>query len=476
MFNLWPQIGLTVFDENGDVVPSGGISVAAITDYYSDRIDLGELLTYDPLEGSGGSPVPIESSGAPATATFVTLSQNANLLNERVLAVGSGLALNDGGANGNVTLSVASSLLDTINGKAEKTVSITAGAGLTGGGDLSASRTINVAANPDGSIIVNADDIQVGALATDTQHGNRGGGLLHAIATEETAGFMSPEMVEQLNNAGLELHGFDEGAFEDFPSVTELFTGVGLRLSEQEPAPEVGFPGGLVLEPRLIGGSGINIDAQINEGGLTGALVISAVANLSDDPPERVAPGSTGAAGTSAERSRADHVHPLASNSPSSGQVLSFDGTDAVWTAPGGPASCKTTSNQTFNTTSPVDITGLSFNVSSGGVYRVRFEILFSTTSADGINLNIDGPAMTACALFVTLPINSSSANVATVNAMASGVGQGVNTGGATYIATIEGTIRPSATGNFKIRARLASGSATLTILQGSNGAMWTVP
>lgn len=57
---------------------------------------------------------------------------------------------------------------------------VTAGAGLTGGGNLSANRTFNVAANADGSIAVNADDIQVGVLASDTQHGVRGGGTQHA--------------------------------------------------------------------------------------------------------------------------------------------------------------------------------------------------------------------------------------------------------------------------------------------------------
>lgn len=68
---------------------------------------------------------------------------------------------------------------------------ITAGAGLTGGGDLSANRTLAVGAPVDGSILVNADDIQVGVLATDAQHGNRGGGGLHGVATTSVAGFMS---------------------------------------------------------------------------------------------------------------------------------------------------------------------------------------------------------------------------------------------------------------------------------------------
>lgn len=45
-------------------------------------------------------------------------------------------------------------------------VTLTAGAGLIGGGDTSANRTFAVGANVDGSIVVNADDIQVGTIHT----------------------------------------------------------------------------------------------------------------------------------------------------------------------------------------------------------------------------------------------------------------------------------------------------------------------
>lgn len=69
---------------------------------------------------------------------------------------------------------------------------ITAGAGLTGGGDLSANRTIDVVANADGSIVVNANDVQVGTLATDAQHGVRGGGTQHAdVVAAGASGFMT---------------------------------------------------------------------------------------------------------------------------------------------------------------------------------------------------------------------------------------------------------------------------------------------
>jgi hypothetical protein len=62
-----------------------------------------------------------------------------------------------------------------------------AGAGLVlSGNDL------DVVANGDGSITVNANDIQVGTLATDGQHGNLGGGALHAdVVAGGADGFMT---------------------------------------------------------------------------------------------------------------------------------------------------------------------------------------------------------------------------------------------------------------------------------------------
>lgn len=63
---------------------------------------------------------------------------------------------------------------------------LVAGAGLV----ESPANTFNVVANADGSIVVNANDVQVGVLATDAQHGNRGGGALHAVAAPATAGFV----------------------------------------------------------------------------------------------------------------------------------------------------------------------------------------------------------------------------------------------------------------------------------------------
>lgn len=72
------------------------------------------------------------------------------------------------------------------------TRTLTAGNGMTGGGDLSVNRSFDVAANADGSIVVNANDVQVGILATDAQHGVRGGGTQHAdVVAGGASGFMT---------------------------------------------------------------------------------------------------------------------------------------------------------------------------------------------------------------------------------------------------------------------------------------------
>lgn len=81
---------------------------------------------------------------------------------------------------------------------------VIAGAGLTGGGALSSDVTINAVANPDGSIVVAADDIRVGVI-NDTQHGTRGGGTQHATATTSVAGFMSAADKTKLNGLGSEV-------------------------------------------------------------------------------------------------------------------------------------------------------------------------------------------------------------------------------------------------------------------------------
>ncbi len=106
---------------------------------------------------------------------------------------------------------------------------ILAGEGLVGGGDLSADRTLDIA-NSDGSILIEADEISVGVLATDAQHGTRGGGTQHAVATTLAAGFMSTADKAILNNlsSGVATLAYAGSVAIDFASSLETFKTIAL--------------------------------------------------------------------------------------------------------------------------------------------------------------------------------------------------------------------------------------------------------
>jgi hypothetical protein len=161
---------LSILDE-GILVDAGTTSI--------DFVGAGVAAT---PAGPGAVTVTIPG-GAPVGAEYVVMSLDATLTDERVLTAGTGILITDGGANGPVTLAVDFTVV------VPTTRTITAGDGLIGGGDLSADRTIDAVAHADGSIVVNANDIQVGVLATDAQHGARGGGTQHALVDATAAGF-----------------------------------------------------------------------------------------------------------------------------------------------------------------------------------------------------------------------------------------------------------------------------------------------
>lgn len=90
-----------------------------------------------------------------------------------------------------------------------------AGAGLTGGG----ASALAVGANGDGSIVVNANDVQVGVIS-DAQHGNRGNGALHQAAVAGapgTNGFMTGVDKGKLD-------AMQDGAFEGLIQTADTLT------------------------------------------------------------------------------------------------------------------------------------------------------------------------------------------------------------------------------------------------------------
>lgn len=89
---------------------------------------------------------------------------------------------------------------------------------------------LDVVANADASMVINANDIQVGVLATDAQHGVRGGGTQHAdVIAAGASGFMT-------GGDKTKLDGIDTAATAETPQqetvATEVITGTDTALAD----------------------------------------------------------------------------------------------------------------------------------------------------------------------------------------------------------------------------------------------------
>jgi type II secretory pathway pseudopilin PulG len=93
----------------GDVLPGAGGSLTVeetdgsptVSDVTTIKFSNGAVTD----DGGGVVSVSTSGTGAPTTATYVTLSANASLTAERVLMAGAGIGIADGGANSTVTVS-----------------------------------------------------------------------------------------------------------------------------------------------------------------------------------------------------------------------------------------------------------------------------------------------------------------------------------------------------------------------------------
>lgn len=92
-------------DEGVNQGTAGGVSTVNFTGAGVTATEAAGTLTVNVTAGGGG---------APTNAQYVVMALDATLSDERVLAAGSGLALSDGGAGGNATLSVDISPLSTV--------------------------------------------------------------------------------------------------------------------------------------------------------------------------------------------------------------------------------------------------------------------------------------------------------------------------------------------------------------------------
>jgi len=157
---------------------TGAVAIDGVTTSTGDRV----LLTAQTAGSANG----IYTTATGAWARSTDADSSAEVTAGLFVFVTQGTAYADTGwvltTNDPITLGTTSLAFAQFSGAGQ----ITAGTGLTKTGN-----TLDVVAHADGSIAVSADAVQVGILATDAQHGTRGGGTQHAAATTSEAGFFA---------------------------------------------------------------------------------------------------------------------------------------------------------------------------------------------------------------------------------------------------------------------------------------------
>lgn len=146
-----------------------------------------------------------------------------------------------------------------------------------------------------------------------------------------------------------------------------------------------------------------------------------------------------------------------------------------------GVSAVKSTSVVTNNSnTTPTDITGLSFAVSSGVMYHFKFTGTFqSAATTTGIGFTFSGPATTYCGWWVDIVQAASGTDqVFQNNATALTtvlVATATLATGTSYTWQVEGFLQPSAGGTLQLRVRSEVNASQVTVNAGSLGILTTI-
>jgi hypothetical protein len=162
------------------------------------------------------------------------------------------------------------------------------------------------------------------------------------------------------------------------------------------------------------------------------------------------------------------------------GSGLSMSGTTISATG-GGPSTVKKTADQTHNSTTPTNATSLSFAVTNGQYYHYKFVVIYQTTGTTlgirftmthpgatrfGGSVKIDGLAADGAGAMFSGSITSSGDAVISTAVVAATTD---------YVATIEGVYLASADGTLQLQFGTETGTANVTLRQGSCGFLTTL-
>lgn len=156
-----------------------------------------------------------------------------NALVGRVIEAFQEIGLSDGSTVG----SIRKALIDGLAAKAAAALTLTAGAGMTGGGDLSANRTfavdiagtnpspVGTAAPGSSGKVSDRDHVHAHGAQTDPAH--------HALATKDAHGFLSSEVFDLLVGASIRkvLYFRDDFTMTTLPSWQTSVSGTGAAVS-----------------------------------------------------------------------------------------------------------------------------------------------------------------------------------------------------------------------------------------------------